>query len=255
MAAGMLIGAICLLKPQFALFVIWGALRRQWQFLIGGCIVAAPVAAFTLVHYGLGNNLDYLRILRFLSWHGEIYYHNQSMNGLLNRLIVGGDSLDGPFWFPKHDPIVYGGTLLSSAVLVLGALFLRARKSDSGGLLDFLTAALTFTIASPIAWEYHYGIQLPILATVFFALLAQPEQRRRWALWMTLAIVYVFTANHFEVAGKTADTPFNVVQSYMFFAGLAALWLLYQVRTPPSFDRRLDRRKFTGSDVAAAIRT
>ena len=253
MAAGMLIGAICLLKPQFAMFVIWGALRRQWSFLAGGCIVVAPVAALTLVHYGLGDNLDYLRVLRFLSAHGEIYYHNQSVDGLLNRLIVGGDSIDGPFWFPDFNPIVYGGMVASSALLVLAAWFLRARSPDRGGFFDLLTAAFTFTIASPIAWEYHYGIQLPILAALFFALVAQPRAGGR-GVWATLAIAYVLAANFFEIANLTADTPFNFVQSYMLYGGLATLWLLYRIRTPGSFDRLLDRQQRTGSGMATAAR-
>jgi len=237
LTAGILIGAICLLKPQFALFVIWGMLRGQWRFVIGGCVATVPIVAFTLVHYGWDNNLDYLRVLRFLSWHGEIYYPNQSIGGLLNRMIVSGDSLD-PIGFPDHNPIVYGGMLASSAVLVLSALFLRARAPDRGGLMDFLTAALTFTVASPIAWEYHYGIELPIFATLLFALCAQPEGRGRRGLWAALAVVYFFSANHFAAANATAGTPFNFVQSYLFFAGLGTLWLLYRFRTPSALSGR-----------------
>ncbi len=255
MATGMLIGAICLLKPQFSLFLIWGALRRQWPFLIGWGLVVAPALILSLVLYGFANHLDYLRVLQFLSHHGEIYYHNQSVGGLLNRLLVDGDSVGLPFGFPPYNPVVYVGMLASSAILVLGALFLRARTPDSGGLLDFLTAALTFTLASPIAWEYHYGVQLPILATLLFALLAQPQEGGRSGLWATLAIVYVLSANYFFVTNETADTPFNFVQSYLLFAGFAALWLLYQVRTPPSFDHRIDRPRHVGSDVATDVHT
>ncbi len=255
MATGMLIGAICLLKPQFALFLIWGVLRRQWSFLTGWCLVTAPALILSLALYGFANHLDYVRVLQFLSRHGEIYYHNQSVGGLLNRLLVEGDSVRLPFGFPPYNPLVYSGMLASSAALVLAALFLRSRKADRGGLLDFLTAALAFTLASPIAWEYHYGIQLPILATVLFALLAQPQGRARMGLWVTLAAAYVFSANYFFAANAMADTPFNFVQSYLLFAGFATLWLLFQVRTPASFDRYLDRPGGMSSDVAAIVRT
>lgn len=255
MATGMLIGAICLLKPQFALFLIWGVLRRQWPFLIGWFLVTAPALILSLALYGFANHLDYLRVLQFLSHHGEIYYHNQSVGGLLNRLLVEGDSVGLPFGFPPYNPLVYTGMLLSSMVLVLAALFLRPRKADRGGLLDFLTAALTFTLASPIAWEYHYGIQLPILATLLFALLAQPQEGGRAGLWATLAAAYVFSANYFFAANAAADTPFDFVQSYLLFAGFATLWLLFQVRTPASFDRYLDRPGGMSSDVAAIVRT
>jgi len=236
MIAGVLIGAICLLKPQFALFVIWAVLRRQGPFLLGWGLVVAPATILSVALYGLGNHLDYLRVLRFLSDHGEIYHQNQSVGGLLNRLLVEGDSVGQPFGFPPYHPVVYFGTLISSAALVFGALFFRARESDSGGLLDFMTAALTFTIASPIAWEYHYGDLLPILAALLFALLARRQGRGR-IFPIALALCYVFSANYFFVANDTADTPFNFVQSYMLFAGLATLWLLYRVRAPESVDR------------------
>ncbi len=236
LAAGILVGAICLLKPQFALFPVWAILRQQRPFLVGWCAVVAPAVVASIVLFGVANNLDYLSVLRFLSDRGEIHYYNQSISGLLNRLLQLGDSLEFPLKFPPHNPLVYFGTLLSSLALILAALFLRGRQSDRGGLFDFLTAGLTFTIASPVAWMHHYGVLLPILAALLFALLAQPERQARRSLWVVLAIAYFLSANLIYAANFLADTPFNFVQSYQLFAGLAVLWLLYRVPTPPTFD-------------------
>lgn len=230
--AGMLIGAICVVKPQFALFPVWAILRRQWSFLIGWTVIVAAMLGLAFGLYGLANNLDYLSVLRFLSLHGENYFHNQSVNGLLNRLLNPGDSLRMPPEFPPYNSLVYAATLLSSAVVILGALLLRGRGSDRGSLLDLMTAALSFTIASPIAWEYHYGIELPIFAVLLFALLAETRSRRRWGLIAMLAAAYVLSANYFPIANRAAQSPFNFVQSYLLLAGLAALWLLYRIRAP-----------------------
>lgn len=253
LAAGILIGLVCLLKPQFALFLVWGALRRQWPFLIGWGLVVVPGLALSLALFGLANHLDYLSALQFLARHGEVFYPNQSVNGLLNRLLLNGDSLT---WsgttFPPYRPVIYFGTLLSSAILILAALFLRARQRDRAGLLDFLTAALSFTIASPIAWEHHYGILPPIFVSLLFALLAERTNRRRWDLWTVLAMAYVLSANFFPIANLTALSSLNFLQSYLLFAGLATLWLLYRVPTPPAFDRLVDA---TGrGPVSATVR-
>lgn len=233
LAAGMLIGVICLVKPQCVLFLAWGALRGQRPFLIGWCAVALPGLALSIALFGVANHLDYLSTLHFLSSHGEAFYPNQSVNGLLNRLLHNGDSLN---WsatdFPPFHPVVYFGTLLSSAALILAALFWRTRQPDSGGLLDFMTAALTFTIASPIAWEHHYGILPAIFASLVFALLATPAAGRRWSSWAILAAAYVFSANFFPVANLTAAGPLNFLQSYLLLAGLSVLFLLYRVRAP-----------------------
>ena len=229
--AGALIGAICLLKPQFGLFVIWGVLRRDWPLLLGWVVVFVPASVLSLALFGVANNLDYLSVLQFLSSHGENYFHNQSVNGLLNRALFLGDSLVVPPVFPPYQPLVYYGTLLTSFALVVGALFLRDRADDKGGLLDFMTAALTFTIASPIAWEYHYGILPPILAALLFALVLQPRQARP-ILWLGLALAYLFTANFLPITNELAESHLNFLQSYLLFAGLVTLWLLYRIRTP-----------------------
>ncbi len=236
LAAGMLIGAICLIKPQLGLFLVWGGLRRQWSFLAGWGLVVVPAVVVSVALFGLANNLDYLSVLRFLSDRGEYHHYNQSINGLLNRMLRLGDSLEFPFNFPPYHPLVYFGTLLSSLALTLCALFLRGRQSDRGGMFDFLTAALTFTIASPVAWMHHYGVLPPILAALLFALLAQPGQRGQRGVWVVLAIAYFLSANLIYAANFLADTPFNFVQSYLLLAGLATLWLLYRLKTPPAFD-------------------
>jgi len=232
-AAGVLIGAICLLKPQFGLFLIWGAFRRQWPFLIGWGAVVLPGLALSVALFGLANHLDYLATLQFLSSHGEVFYPNQSVNGLLNRLLQNGDSVN---WsgtsFPPYRPLVYFGTLLSSAALILAAFFLRGRQADRGGLLDFMTAALTFTIASPIAWEHHYGILPAIFLALLFALLSARPSAGRGGFWAALTASYVLSANFFPLANEAATTPFNFVQSYLLLGGLVALWLLYRVPAP-----------------------
>lgn len=238
LAAGVLIGAICLIKPQFSLFLIWGVLRRQWRFLIGGCAVALPALAVSIGLFGLANHLDYLSTLSFLSGHGEAFYPNQSVNGLLNRLLHNGDSVN---WsatdFPPYQPVVYYGTRLSSAALILAALFWRARQADRGGLLDFMAAALTFTIASPIAWEHHYGILPAIFVTLVFALIAERGARRRCMDWSILAVSYVLSANFFPIANLAAAGAFNIVQSYLLLGGLAALLLLYRIPAPSELGR------------------
>jgi len=236
--AGMLIGAICLFKPQFGLFVLWGLLRWQWPFLIGWCLTFGPGLLVSIAIYGLADHLDYLPVLSFLSWHGEIYYPNQSVNGLLNRLLGNGDSLAFDFHgFPPFVPLIYGGTLLSSVLLLAGALFLRGRRPDRGGLLDFMTAALSFTLASPIAWEHHFGILLPILAALLFVALAQRDGRSQWPSLIVLGIAYFLCSNVLPPTEATASGLASLAQSYLLLGALCALWLLYRLRMPAGFDR------------------
>jgi alpha-1,2-mannosyltransferase len=233
---GMLIGAICLLKPQFGLFLVWGLLRRQRSFVIGWCAVFGIGLAVSIALFGLDNHLDYLTVLQFLSRHGEGFFGNQSVNGLLNRWFF--PETRAPFAFhdfPPYQPLIYIGTMLSSVLLVLAALFVRGRYADRGGLLDFLAAALTFTIASPIAWDHHYGVLAPIFVSLLFGILALPQASARWRLLALLGIAYLLSATFVRFGDMTSGAWLDPLESYLLFAGLASLWLLYRVPAPLGF--------------------
>jgi hypothetical protein len=224
-----LIGLICMIKPQFGVFLVWGLLRRQWGFVAGIAAVGVPLTLLSVILYGWDNHLDYLATLQFISRHGESYYANQSINGLLNRLLGNGEAV---LWtkgaFPPFHPFIYYATLASSAAIMLAALFYRARE-NAGGLFDFLIAALSFTVASPVAWEHHYGILPPIYAAIFLALCARSPSRGRPLLFVLLTASYVLTAHVFPIKWAPAGLA-SLVQSYLLFGALIALWLLYQAR-------------------------
>jgi hypothetical protein len=224
-ASGALMGAICLIKPHYGLIVLWGALNREWRFTGACAAVGAVGLLFSIWHYGWVNHLDYLRVLSFMSERGESYYANQSINGLLNRLasLFGSGSYANvafdAYGFPPYTPWVYWGTVVSSAAILLAA-FLRI-SSEQNRVLAFSIIAVSLTIASPIAWEHHYGVFLPVFAFIAGGLAGD---RRKLAL---LAICYTFVSNYVPVFNALAETPFNVTQSYMFAGGLTFLILMH----------------------------
>lgn len=224
---GVLIGLICLIKPHYGVLLLWAALRREWRFAVAcGATVAAGLAASIAV-FGWANHIDYLRVLSFLSEHGESYFPNQSINGLLNRLMSIADpqTYNNVVWreghFPPFTPWIYASTLLSS-ILILGAALLRRRREhDPDRVLDFCTMVVSLTIASPIAWEHHYGVLLPIFAILY----ARAPQDRARIAW--LAGAYVLIANFFPAANLLADTVFNPLQSHLLAGALLLLGLMH----------------------------
>src|SRR5262249_7054039 len=151
--SGVLIGLMALVKPHYGLFVLWALLRREWRF-------AAAFAATTIVGvlgsitaYGFENHVDYLRVLFFLAERGETFYPNQSVNGLLNRVMV---LIDSSEWnslefsdnsFPPFSPLVYGGTVMTSIVLLSAALLRRGNEGDPDRTFDFCPMALGTQLA------------------------------------------------------------------------------------------------------------
>jgi hypothetical protein len=223
-AAGALAGLLCLIKPQYGGLLVWGLLRRQGRFTLAAGVTAAAGLGVSVALFGLGNHLNYLRVLSFLSRHGEGYYPNQSLNGLLNRLLGNGNNLE---WdgegFPPYNPLVFAGTTAGS-VLLLGLALLRpVRRPLRGSALDLGTAAVCCTLASPVAWDHHYGVFLPVYAVLFAALRRHGAGR---ASWLALGASFALTSNLFPFVNRWPAAPLNLLQSYTFFGGLLALGLL-----------------------------
>jgi hypothetical protein len=223
--AGTLIGVLCLIKPHYALFVLWALLRKRWGFALA-CTATGSVGLIASVAvFGFANHLDYLPVLSHLAERGESYYPNHSVNGLVNRLMsVSEPALyNNVDWgdFPPFNRLVYWATTISSAAILLAALLRRNRTGDPGRVVDFCTMAVSCTVASPIAWEHHYGVLLPVFAVV----LASALRNRAWLPWLVGS--YVLASNYFLPTQLLAPTFWNVAQSYLLFATWILLVLLH----------------------------
>ncbi len=241
---GALVGLICLIKPQLGLLVLWAALRREWRFAAGWAVVVGGLGLVSLWVYGLAPHLDYLRLLWFLQDRGESFYASHSVNSLMNRLLFIGPNLE---WDPTHSQITYDLRVhlvsTASTLILLGtALFWRISGRGRVGGLELGIAGLSITMASPIAYEHHYGVLAPILAVLGAAMAADPRTGR--GEWAALAVAYVLAAHFFPITQRLADTPFNVLQSTLLFGGIAVLVLLYRL------GRRWSRRPAAVTETA-----
>jgi alpha-1,2-mannosyltransferase len=234
--AGFVTALICVMKPQLGLLLVWGALRREWKFTLWFFGAGVVFIILSVAIFGLDNNLDYLRVLSFLSRYGESMSSNQSFNGLMHRLLHNGTILFDEYvklppgqWVPPYNRWVHIGTLASTVLIVGVALFWRPREHGRAGLADFMIMALSLIISSPIAWPYHYGILLPMFAAALPAILS--TGRFGPGAVIALAAAYLLTASFlFNETEPYAYTLLNPVISYMYFGGLVMLWLLYRLR-------------------------
>ena len=91
-------------------------------------------------------------------------------------------------------------------------------------------------MASPIAWEHHYGLLLPVFALLLPALRRRPLFGS--ATLPLLAGAYVLTSHTLRITDALARTPWNAVQSYILLGALVMLVLLDRLRadigSPPA---------------------
>jgi alpha-1,2-mannosyltransferase len=229
--AGILIGITCLIKPQFSLFLIWAVLRRQHGFAFGQAAALGAGLGLSLLLYGGQPLLDYIGILEFISRHGEIFWDNTSVNGLVNRLFYPNKTLvfDYHGWVP-YESTVYIATLSSSLVIIATALFIIGRSGGRGSIFDFMTAAFCFTLASPIAWGHHFGITMPIFAVLLIALSGQQGEHHR-KHFMIAAICFLAFSDDWNVTDLLAGSDLTILQSWRLFAAITLLWLLHMATT------------------------
>jgi Glycosyltransferase family 87 len=232
--AGCLIAAAATVKPQFlplGLLALW---RRDWRFAAGLGVVTAVAAMLSMALYGWDTHLDYLKVLSFLSLHGEYQHLNQSINGILVRFLYDGPSLDRDpsglipqSAFPPYIPAVYLATILSSLVMIALPFIIRPNKVDRWSeLLGFCTASVLFTMASPIAWVHHYNILLPVYVVALQVIRDRGQGAARWGALVLLGVSFCLTG--FALIPSSAPTvpSLNLVQSHVFIGACLLVGVL-----------------------------
>lgn len=220
--AGVIWALVCLIKPQYALLFVWSVWRREKDFSAAGLAVLAAGFGLTAAVFGWQNLWDYGRVLSHIGRYGEVYYANQSANGLFNRLWTGLSSLrwQADSFAPYHGWVL-AGTLASSG-LILGLTLWPPRRGAGRRTADLLAMVLAATLASPVAWEHHYGLLFPVLAVLAAGRLA--SRRKLGPADLVLAGAYVLTASNIYLTQSLDRTAWGWAQSYLFFGALL-LWL------------------------------
>ncbi len=228
--AGVLVSLVCVIKPTLALVIVWGVVRRHWDFIAGFAIPMACFAVISLASFGWENHVDYLRVLSYISRQGEVFHPNQSMNGLLHRMFGNGDSIN---WardvLVTYNPWVHAGTVISSLVLLFLGLWRGRGAGAANDPLDLAIIILCSTLAAPTVWTHHYGVTLPLFALALPAWLARPAAVRV-KTGLLLVFSFVLISNNFRALNRLADHPLNFLQSYVYIGGLALLFVLYRLR-------------------------
>lgn len=164
--SGVLFGICCLVKPQYGVILVWSLLRRNWRLALGFTGILLAGITVSIARFGWDDHFTYLNVLSEISRLGEAYWPNQSVNGLLNRLRESATPTRfSASRFAPYHPVVHMATLFSSIVILTLALWHRGRnRRAEGNSFDLMVALVAASLASPIAWEHHYGAFLPVFA-------------------------------------------------------------------------------------------
>jgi hypothetical protein len=237
--AGVLLGIMASIKPQYALFVLWGLIRGNRRLVIAMIVTGLIGLVAGISEYGLATYIDYLRGLSFLSQHGESFYSNQSFNGLAGRFFsvrypeVFNNLRWRGYYFPPYNFWIFSFTQVTSIALLVMALIKGKSQSRESKVADFCLMGLALTMASPIAWEHHYGILFPIFVCLWLILwFGKSTLKNRWVK-VAFVVIYLMAANFIPVVSLLASTYFNVLQSYLFFTAVGVFTILWIEKKNP----------------------
>lgn len=238
--AGLLVGCMTLIKPHYSLLLLWGLLRKQWKFVAAGLAVCLAGLVVSIQLFGWPNHLDYIRVVQFLSQHGESYYHNQSMNGLMNRLVVSGNNLVfDPHGFPPATRLVGIVTIAFAVLLLILALFAPLKTDWRSSAVDLSLMAVTITVSSPVAWEHHYGILLPVFALIAPVAVTHPALGKSTIPYLCLS--YFLTAMIiWPTRAFSRSGMLTVFQSTLFVGALLLIGFIYALVLKKTF--AIDKR-------------
>ena len=210
-----LIGLTCWLKPQMILFLLWGLLRRQWRFTVSLLITFLTGVLLSGAIFGWHNTLEYVRVLHYLGQRGDAMFWNQSLNGLLHRLMHVGSPVTSFYGYPPYNRAIYLATLLSSATMVILALAVPVARQRTRTTADFLLYAMACTMASPIVWQHHYGV----FFLVFLLWLPEALQHRHAVA--VLLPIYLLMTDTWAPLTPLMFTRWSFPISHVYYGGLA----------------------------------
>ncbi len=219
---GILIGLTCWLKPQMALFLLWGLLRKQWSFTVSLAATVLLGFSISLAVFGWHNTAEYLTVLQYLGRHGDALFTNQSLNGLLHRQMHVGSPVTWVYGYPPFNWTIYLATLASSAIILGAALIVPMLRRMAATPVDFLLFAMATVMASPIAWEHHYGVFFLVF------LLWMPLAFERWPVFLALLGMYLLMTDNWAPVTLLMYSPWTFLISHVYFGGLLLfLWTLF----------------------------
>ncbi len=237
--AGILLGLMASVKPHYALFILWGMLRGNKRMVIAIIVTGALGVLLGMREFGFAMYIDYMRGLSFVSQHGELVYTNQSFNALAGRLFsvrypeVFNNLRWNGYRYPPYNIWIFSFTQITSIAVLLIALIKTKSQSGDAKLADFLLMGLGATLASPIAWEHHYGVLFPIFVSGWLMFwFGDAPLKSAWGR-TAFVLFYLVAANVFPFTKFVADSYFNVLQSYLLMAASGLFLILLLIKHPP----------------------
>ena len=90
-------------------------------------------------------------------------------------------------------------------------------------LCDLGAGTICTVIGSPVAWEHHYGVLLPLYLVALRSILTMPAGTQRLTASIVVTLSWIFVANFIPLTSLLAQGWAAAAQAYCFFGALLLL--------------------------------
>lgn len=159
--SGMALGFIGLMKPTLIPSFGYFFVRRQWQIVGGGLLIAGLAITLSFLLIPLSLNTEWVNKCILASVGQPIAaYNNQSLSGFLARyLIPTSDVFSWVFIIPDQKFNITSNILMALFYLpIILIIFInwKSRRTIDAYILEFLIIFVCSLLTSPISWTHYY---------------------------------------------------------------------------------------------------
>lgn len=174
MVAGVAIGIASLTKLTPALLLVYWAWKREWRVVFYALATMAVVLVVSLPVIEVNRWIEYAtQIFPALST-GTAYAQNQSLPGLISRLMLEPKYAAGLQSAPSEPAVRVATTAAELALVGLGLIFTRGRlksRLDFKFALEYSVWLTILLVISPISWDHYFTWMLLPVVVMLVALL------------------------------------------------------------------------------------
>ncbi|MBR0668688.1 DUF2029 domain-containing protein [Roseomonas hellenica] len=241
-AAGLLLGAMAVIKLPLLLFGVAFVLRRNWRAAFGFAAVCGSAGLLSLAVFGLDLHLLwYERCVRQFASNPLGAFNVQSIPALLIRVV------EGPSVLRDWDAREIASTQRLAGSVLTGLLYLAAliacarrapeppREGSAAAQertdIEYLLVICLAVIGSPLSWSHYYAWLLMPIAFLLgpHSLLRGTAAGQRMA-WVAIFLITP-TVLLLEIPNPTLMAAYNAIGvSHLMFGGLLLFALLVRAR-------------------------
>ncbi|MBR0646763.1 glycosyltransferase family 87 protein [Plastoroseomonas hellenica] len=241
-AAGLLLGAMAVIKLPLLLFGVAFVLRRNWRAAFGFALLCGSAGLLSLAVFGLDLHLLwYERCVRQFASNPLGAFNVQSIPALLIRVV------EGPSVLRDWDAREIASTQRLAGSVLTGLLYLAAliacarrapeppRESSAAAHertdIEYLLVICLAVIGSPLSWSHYYAwLLMPIAFLLGPHFLLRGTAAGQRMVWVAIFLITP-TVLLLEIPNPTLMAAYNAIGvSHLMFGGLLLFALLVRAR-------------------------